>query len=109
VTVKEEMVARLWGRGYTNAEIASRVKIGGRQVQRCKKNPAVQALAQRIREQTDPSAVDVLRELLTSRSETVRLQAARTLLLTPIAAEEPEEDDDGAPRITVLARPEEAR
>jgi hypothetical protein len=107
VTHRESDVARLWGRGFTNAEISSRLRMGVRQIQRYKKNPQVIALATQIREQVNPSATDTLRELLTDPSPGIRLQAARTLLLTPLpqGEDDPEADDpDGTPRITVIER-----
>jgi hypothetical protein len=108
VNHKEDACARLAGRGYTIAEIASRMKLGRRQVQRYVNTPEARALAREIREQIDPDATDVLRELLHSRSESIRLQAARTLLLTPVPAEaDLDAEDDGSPRITVTARPED--
>jgi hypothetical protein len=101
---RDTAIARLRGMGYSQPETAARLKLSTRTVQRVMKQPEAQAFAQRIREQHDPQATDVLRALLSSANESIRLQAARTLLLTPVPDDDP---DDDRPRITVYEAPRE--
>jgi hypothetical protein len=83
VTARDKQVAILTGRGYTREDVARRVGLSVRQVQRILADPEVRELAQATQEQTDPSAVEVLRDLLTSDREDIRLRAAQILLKTP--------------------------
>ena len=98
---RDTQICRLTARGYDRGEVAVRTNVSTKTVSRVLKRPESQALVQRIREQVDPSAVQVLRELLSSPSDSIRLSAARTLLQTPLPLDDPETDADERPRITV--------
>src|SRR5439155_25129658 len=102
VTDRDVQIAKLIGRGYTRGEVASRLKVSTKTVSRVMGRPDARALAQRTRELGDPDAVAVLRELLTSPNDHVRLRAAIALLREPVAPDAAIEDD--RPRIQVFAR-----
>jgi transposase len=101
VTSRDEAIARLTGRGFSRGEVAQRLNISAKTVQRVMKQPAAQALAERVREQVDPEVSEVLRELLRSPSDAIRLGACRLLLQAPFPLEDPETDPDERPRIQV--------
>ena len=101
---RDEQIARLKGRGLRTCEVAARLGVSESTVKRVLRDSTeAQALARRTREAADPAAVDVLRELLSSQSEQVRLRAAIALLAAPVA--DPAAPDEGdASRVTVVER-----
>jgi len=101
LTPRDTQICRLTARGYDRGEVAVRTNVSAKTVQRVLKQPEAQALVRKIQEQVDPSAVEVLRELLSSPSDSIRLSAARALLQTPLPYDDPETDADERPRITV--------
>jgi hypothetical protein len=98
----QEKAARLVGAGYEQADVAKHCYTSVRTIQRWQKLDGFMEAAAEAREAiADPDAAAVLRTLmLNSANETVRLQAARTLLLAPPKDVDP--DENAMPRITVF-------
>jgi hypothetical protein len=92
LTPMQEKAARLVGTGYSQEDVAKHCETSVRTVRRWQKVDGFLDLAREAREAiADPDAASVLRSLmLTSANESVRLQAARTLLLAPPPAVDPE-------------------
>jgi len=80
---KERRAAELVGRGMTRGEVARRLGVSARTISRALSKPAVAAIAAEARESLDPSAAEVLRALLGSDKEEIRLRAAVALLRDP--------------------------
>lgn len=99
---KERMLAKMIGRGYTRTEAALRLDVSTKTVTRTLKKAEVVALAQETMEAIDPDAADVLRELLSSEREEIRLRAAMALLRDPPPP--PEDAPSNVPTITVVDR-----
>ncbi len=77
---RRRRVAELTGRGLAQTDIARRLGCSVRTVRRDLAEPVIAARAREVRSQVDPSASDVLRDLLSSEREDIRLAAARALL-----------------------------
>jgi HEAT repeat protein len=110
LTAKQEKAARALGRGHTQEGAARIAGCSERSIRNWTRDlPAFTLLIEQTREESgDPDARTVLYELLRSDNETVRLQAARALLMQP-----PPEDEGGIihqlvppPGRTVLPVPE---
>jgi hypothetical protein len=80
--VDAERVARLVGQGFSRTEVARIMLISTKTVMRVMKDPGMLDLARSVFEEDDrePGAAEVLRRLLTSQNENVRLRAAVALL-----------------------------
>ena len=88
LTAAQRRCAILIGRGLTYSEAGKAIGVGTRQVERWMSPssgiPGMRELAAAEREQVfEPGALDTLRQLLSSKSETIRLNAAKALLVQP--------------------------
>lgn len=95
---KERRAAELVGRGMTRYEVARRLGVSTRTISRTLAKPAVASAAASARESLDPSAADVLRALLSSDKDEIRLRAAVALLRDPPPQAEP---ISASPTVTV--------
>jgi hypothetical protein len=101
---QEARVGELRGRGIKRKEIAAMLGYSEKTISRVMNKPEIVAVAQTTREElVDPTAAGTLRELLGSKSEAIRLGAARALLLSKVPDIPEESESSSAPRITVVA------
>jgi HEAT repeat protein len=95
----ERRTAELVGMGHEYARIAEIMSTSVRSVQRVMSVPEMKKLASEVREtRGDPDAVSVLKELLLDPSPSIRLGAAKALLVAPPQAE----PDAGAVLVSVV-------
>jgi hypothetical protein len=95
----ERRIAELVGIGYDYARVAEIMATSTRSVQRVMATPEGKELAAKTRdERGDPDAVSVLKALLLDPSPSIRLGAAKALLVAPPQAT----PDDGAVRVSVV-------
>ena len=103
MTAAQKRAARLLGQGYTSAAVARRLGISERTLRSWKKLPGFLELARREQaESGDPDAREVLRELLHSDNEMVRLRAAVALLTRP---GEPDDEEPAIPEGAIIVYP----
>jgi transposase-like protein len=97
LTTEEQRIAKLLGQGYTRAAVAQALGVSEPTIQRrLRANPAILEAAQDEQVDRDPDAVEVLRQLLQSDREDIRLKAATALLHpnTRLAADAPDSEPD---------------
>jgi hypothetical protein len=92
MTPRMRRAARLLGLGYSQKEVARRVGVGDRTIREwLAKVDGFRDLAQASQDElADPSALDVLRDLLHSPTESIRLSAAKSLLYRPAWVPDPD-------------------